>query len=230
MGSNNPAIVLADANVPPTASALAAGMTKLNGAWCESPGTVFVPSALRVELKHEILSGLAELRIGEPLDENANFGPQANPAQYSTLRHRIHEFADARAEVVSVETTPTYGRWIAPTLIIDPPAELARDETFGPVLVIRTIDDVTQAIDECYELANGLAAYVFTRNISEGQRVGAQLPAGEVKINGTSLLDMSDRSTQAFWYGAGIGGHGDAEVLRFFTRARIVGEDIDSPL
>jgi phenylacetaldehyde dehydrogenase len=63
-----------------------------------------------------------------------------------------------------------------------------------------------------------------------GQRVGAQLPAGEVKINGTSLLDMSDSSVQSFWYGSGVGGHGDADLLRFFTGARIVGEDVDAPI
>jgi phenylacetaldehyde dehydrogenase len=51
-----------------------------------------------------------------------------------------------------------------------------------------------------------------------------------VKINGTSLLDLSDRSAQAFWYGSGAGGHGDADLLRFFTGARIVGEDLDAPI
>jgi phenylacetaldehyde dehydrogenase len=41
---------------------------------------------------------------------------------------------------------------------------------------------------------------------------------------------MSERSAQGFWYGSGIGGHGDAELLRFFTGARIVGQDVDSAL
>jgi phenylacetaldehyde dehydrogenase len=96
--------------------------------------------------------------------------------------------------------------------------------------VIRTCADVDEALDESFRLETGLAGYVFTSDIAAGMQIGSLLPAGEVKLNGSSLLDMSARSAQAFWYGSGVGGHGDAELLRFFTGARIVGQDVDSPL
>jgi betaine-aldehyde dehydrogenase len=230
LGSNNPAMVLANADIEATATALAAGMTKLNGAWCESPGTVFVPRPLRDELVAALVGRLEKLVIGDPLDETTTFGPQANPVQAETVRARVAEFAAAGARIETVRTVPQSDRWIAPTLVIDPPGELARDETFGPVLVIRTSASTEEATEESYRLATGLAGYVFTRDTAEGLRVSRQLPAGEVKINGTSLLDMSEHSAQAFWYGSGIGGHGDTELLRFFSGARIVGQDVDSAL
>ena len=230
LGSNNPAVVLDDADIESTAAALAAGMTKLNGAWCESPGTVFVSPAHREVLVLALIERLRQHVFGDPLDARTTFGPQANQVQADTLRARMRELEDAGATVVPVGSIPSGDRWIAPTLVVDPPADLARDEFFGPILLIRTVSSATEAINESYELATGLAGYVFTRDIAEGHRVGPLLPVGEVKINGTSLLDMSDRSAQGFWYGSGIGGHGDAELLDFFTGARIVGQDVASPI
>jgi phenylacetaldehyde dehydrogenase len=230
LGSNNPAVVLADADVRETASALAAGMSKLNGAWCEAPGTVFVPQQLREPLIDALTECLAQLRVGPPLDPEANFGPQSNPVQWRSLRERLDAFARAGARTVTVGDVPEHGLWLAPTLVVDPPDELVADELFGPVLVLRTCDDPDEAIGLSRRLATGLAGYVFTSTPEQGLALGRRLPAGEVKVNGTSLLDMSPRSAQEFWYGSGVGGHGDAELLRFFTGARIVGEDVDSPL
>jgi betaine-aldehyde dehydrogenase len=52
-----------------------------------------------------------------------------------------------------------------------------------------------------------------------------------VKVNGTSVLDLSPDSTQSFWAGSGIGGHGNADLVRFFTGTRIVGADLpDAPI
>lgn len=189
-----------------------------------------MPPALRDDLVNALVRQLEKQVIGDPFDESTTFGPQANAAQAEAVRARIALFARSGARVVTVGPVPSAGNWVAPTLVIDPPAGVARDEAFGPVLVIRAAADTATAIDQAHQPATGLAGYVFTRDPAVGQRVGAQLPAGEVKINGTSLLDMSDSSVQAFWYGSGVGGHGDADLLRFFTGARIVGEDVDAPI
>ena len=66
---------------------------------------------------------------------------------------------------------------------------------------------------------------MFTGDLALGRNVGSRLIAGEVKINGTSVLDMSPDSTQSFFGGAGIGGHGDAGLLEFFTGTQILGTD-----
>ena len=230
LGSNNPAIVLDDADLDLTAAALVAGMTKLNGAWCESPGTVFVPARLLDALLGKLRDGLTALVVGDPLDERATFGPQANPVQRATLDARLEELLRAGARVEPVGAVPEQGFWLAPTLVTDAPEQLVRDELFGPVLVLRPYEQVGDAVAAAHRLHTGLAGYVFTGSVTEGLRIGRLLPAGEVKVNGTSLLDMSPRSAQAFWYGSGIGGHGDRDLARFFTGARIVGVDVDSPL
>ena len=230
LGSNNPAVVLADADLRETAGHLARGMTKLNGAWCESPGTVFVPRHLRGRLVDELVEQLSAERMGHPLDPDVTFGPQSNPAQWSGLRRQVARLQKSGARIVEVGSPPLPGRWIVPTLAIEPSPASARAEVFGPVLVVRGYDDVEDAVGEAHALETGLAAYVFSASPAAAHDVGRRLPAGEVKINGTSLLDLSDRSAQTFWYGCGVGGHGDDDLLRFFTGARIVGQDVDSPL
>lgn len=61
--------------------------------------------------------------------------------------------------------------------------------------------------------------------------LGARLPTGEIKINGTSLLDMAPGSAQSFFGDSGIGGHGDRDVLEFFLAKQVIGVDIeDAPL
>ncbi|MCQ0003737.1 aldehyde dehydrogenase family protein [Actinomadura madurae] len=226
LGSNNPAIVLDDADVARTAEALAAGMTKLNGAWCESPGTVFVPEELRDALVDALVDELGRLTLGDPFDEATTFGPQAFAEQAEEVRTRVAEFSASGARVIEVGTAPPGGRGSSRHSSSTRRAGLGRAEVFGPVLVIRTCETREKAVDAAFHLDTGLAGYVFTTDAEAGQRIGAQLPVGEVKLNGTSLLDMSDRSAQAFWYGSGAGGHGDRELLLFFTGARIVGEDI----
>ena len=230
LGSNNPAVVLADADLRETAGHLARGMTKLNGAWCEAPGTVFVPRELRDRLIDELVDQLGGERMGHPLDPSATFGPQGNPAQWSGLARSVDRLREGGARIVEVGEAPLPGRWTVPTLAIESSADAARAEAFGPVLVLRGYDDLDDAVAECWALETGLAGYVFSTSPTAAHDVGRRLPAGEVKINGTSLLDMSDRSAQTFWYGSGVGGHGDDDLLRFFTGARIVGEDVRSPL
>ena len=233
LGSNNPAVILPDADLQHTAAALVGGLCKLNGAWCESPGTVFVPAALRESLIDAMREQLATLVVGDPLDDASTFGPQSNAQQWTTISEHIERLAESGARIIQVgggDDLPRGGFWTMPTLVIDPPAELVREEFFGPMLVIRTCDTAADAINVALQLETGLGGYVFGQDIPEALRVGRLLPVGEVKINGTSLLDLTPGSTQAFWSGSGIGAHGDRELAQFFTGARIVGRDVDSPL
>jgi betaine-aldehyde dehydrogenase len=118
------------------------------------------------------------------------------------------------------------GCFRSPTVLTGADPADTIDEIFGPVLVVHRVADDAGALKLANGLEGGLAAYVFTSDIDAGMALGRRMLAGEVKINGTSVLDLSPDSTQSFWTGSGIGGHGNAELLRFFTGTRIVGPDV----
>jgi betaine-aldehyde dehydrogenase len=226
-GSNNPAIVRADADVDPTADALVMGFTKLNGQWCERPGTVFVHTALCDALLESVLDRIMRLRPGSCLDTETTFGPQAH-------RRQARGVDDAVGRLQSLGATahaPFAGRvsngcFRSPTVITGADPAETIDEIFGPVLVLHAVADDARALELANGLEGGLAAYVFTSEIDAGVVLGGRIAAGEVKINGTSVLDLSPESTQSFWTGSGIGGHGNADLVRFFTGTRIVGPDL----
>jgi phenylacetaldehyde dehydrogenase len=226
-GSNNPAIVRADADVEMTAESLVNGFTKLNGQWCERPGTVFVSDTLYDRLLAAVLDRLETLQPGSCLEAATTFGPQANTTQAQSVDDAIRHLRSRGASIHTVFGDHAEGGCFRPPTVItgaDPTDTL--DEIFGPVLVLHAVDDDARALEMANRLHGGLAAYVFSADVEDAIELGRHMNAGEVKINGTSVLDLSPESTQSFWIGSGVGGHGNASLLRFFTGSRIVGADL----
>jgi phenylacetaldehyde dehydrogenase len=223
-GSNNPAIVRDDADVGQTAASLATGFTKLNGQWCESPGSVFVAADVHDELLERLLERLGTLRAGDPLDPTVDFGPQAHAGQRQQAEDAVErlERAGGTRHLPRLDL-PAGGHFLAPTVVtgVDP-AETVH-EIFGPVLTLHPVDGDDAALTLANSRAGGLAGYVFGADVAAAARLGARITAGEVRINGTSVLDMHDESAQSFWEGSGIGGHGNDDLLRFFSGVCIIG-------
>ncbi|HVD02773.1 MAG TPA: aldehyde dehydrogenase family protein [Candidatus Dormibacteraeota bacterium] len=225
LGSNNPAIVRADADIDATAGALLAGFTKLNGQWCEAPRTVLVGPSLEAPLIEALLERSAQLRVGSSLSAATEFGPQAHPVQNERVRDRLRRLERMGARLQSSVECPPNGYFVSPTLVTDAPFQETLEEIFGPVLVVHRVQSDEEAMNLAGRLAGGLAGYVFSTDVEAALALGSALPCGEIKIGGTSLLDLADGSAQGFWDGSGVGGHGDAELLQLFWGARIVGVD-----
>ncbi len=226
LGGNNPVIVRADADVEATAGSLAAGMVKLNGQWCEGPGKILVARALHDRLVSALAARLREYRIGPVFDDDAQVGPLAHEAHRALLDAQVARLVAAGADVIVAGRAPDLPGWFWPPRIVvgADPAD-AVEEMFGPVVTVHPVDSDEEAIAIANASPYGLAAYVFGSDVDQAMAVGRRIRFGEVKINGTSLLDLSPQSVQSFWRNSGIGGHGDQDVFRFFCGAQIVGMD-----
>lgn len=225
LGSNNPALVLSDADITYSARELAAGAMKLSGQWCEAPRHVFVMrdqhDALVEALRHE----LATLVIGDSTDAATTLGPVAFAARKAELEAQRDALVAAGARALTVGSVPAAGSFVAPTLILGERL-VPESEIFGPLLLIEPVDSPSDAIARANSGHVGLAGYVFTQDLKLGRQLGQRLVAGEVKLNGTSVLDMAPGSEQSFFGTSGIGGHGDAALLQFFTGVQVIGSDI----
>lgn len=224
LGSNNAAIVREDADLAATAKALADGALKLSGQWCEAPRRVLVDRERRDDLARQLIAEFDRRTIGSSLDDTTEVGPVAFAARRDELDEQRERLAHAGAEVLRVSQVPAEGWFFAPSVAVLDGVGLA-DEVFGPMLLVGGYDDEEEAL----RLANtgqvGLAGYVFGADEERAAALGTRLVAGEVKINGTSVLDMSPDSAQSFFGASGLGGHGDDDVLDFFVGKRIVGRD-----
>lgn len=223
LGANNPAVVLPDADLATTAEALVSGFTKLSGQWCEAPRRVIVVGDT-APLADALEERLARMVVGSSLDESTELGPVAFEARRDELLAQRDELAAAGGRVRAVGEVPGAGWFVAPTVVEGASADPA-GELFGPVLAVRSAPDTDAAVALANAGPVGLAGYVFGTDEAAAAAVGLRLDAGEVKVNGTSVLDMAGESVQSFFGSSGIGGHGDADVLDFFTGRRIVGTD-----
>lgn len=229
LGSTNPAVVLDDADVPATARALVDGFTKLNGQWCEAPRAVFADSRLVEPLVEAVVAGIGTIALGPSTSEDADVGPMAFAGRKAALEDQVERMVAQGARRLAPLATPPRGWFLSPTLLVGDDVRLP-GEVFGPVLAISPVPDERRAVAAANALGGGLAGYVFTGDEERGMRVGARIVAGEVKLNGTSLLDMAPDSAQSFFGGSGLGGHGDRDVLEFYAGKQVLGVDLPDPV
>ena len=93
------------------------------------------------------------------------------------------------------------------------------------MLALHPVASEDEAIVEANAPGDGLAAYVFAGDDETALGLARRLHAGEVRINGTGMLDLALAAEQSFWGSSGIGAHGRHNALEFFTGARVVGVD-----
>ncbi|MDQ6526786.1 aldehyde dehydrogenase family protein [Nocardioides sp. LHD-245] len=231
LGSNNPAIVLADADVATTVEHLAKGMTKLNGQWCEAPRRVFADRSVHGDLVEGLVERLRSTRVGSALDASTDVGPMA-------FRQRRDDLVAQRELLLAAGATaghdidlPDDGWFVAPTVVSSSAQVDLPGEVFGPMIAIEPFTTVGEALARSNAGPHGLAGYVFAGDVERAIAVGGAVEAGEVKVNGTSLLDMCAGSAQSFFGDSGLGGHGDVDVLEFYAGKQIVGVDlVDAPM
>jgi phenylacetaldehyde dehydrogenase len=226
LGGHNPAIILPDADVRTAAVALVDGMTKLNGQWCEAPGKVLVPAALHDELVEHLLDQLGALTIGHCLDQQTDVGPLAYREHRDRLLAGIAELTRAGGQTLTRTPLPDLSGWfLAPTVITGLDASQSIHELFGPVMTIHKVGSLDEALIAADGPETGLAGFVFGADHALALQVAARIPAGEVRVNGCKLADLADGSEQTFWNGAGIGGHGPTDMVRFFQGRQTIGVD-----
>jgi acyl-CoA reductase-like NAD-dependent aldehyde dehydrogenase len=126
---------------------------------------------------------------------------------------------------------PASDRWYPPTILCcdEPQHEIVQEETFGPVLVVQTARDWTQAIELCNGVRQGLAAAIFTESSDIADRFLDQAQAGILKVN-LSTADAAVDAPFGGWKGSGIGPpeHGVFDI-EFFTRCQTVYQNQQAP-
>ncbi|MGW0808648.1 aldehyde dehydrogenase family protein [Nonomuraea sp. NPDC002799] len=217
LGGNNPLVVMPDAPAERAAAAAAELLTALNGQWCRALGRLIVPRTRLGELVEATGARLAGLRAGDPLAEETEFGPLVHSAH---RRRVLDAVAGAGGRATAYGSVPDRGNFLAPTLITG--ADLA-DEIFGPVAAVLPYDTVEEAVALANGTPYGLEGYVVGGDEERALALARRIRAGEVKVNGSSVLSLHLFTPRPAWGLSGLGEEGTAETILFFTGARVVG-------
>ncbi len=226
LGGNNPLLVMPDADPEVAARSAVDLLTTLNGQWCRALGRLMLPESMVDDVLARISGHLAELVVGDPLDPETEFGPIVHPAHREALRSVIETHVSAGGKAHASTAIPEgSGNFLAPTLVTDAPEEACRDEIFGPVASVHTYPD--EDLDRALYLANatpfGLEGYVVGADTEAALRVARSVRAGEVKVNGSTIMSLHLMTPRPAWGLSGMGEEGTRETIRFFTGARVVG-------
>lgn len=223
LGGNNPLVVLPDADTEAAARAAADLLTTLNGQWCRALGRLIVPAGREAEILDATLARLAALRAGAPLDPETDFGPLV----HSGHRDRVAAARDALVGYGGTAHTrldvPADGNFLSPTLVTGVDPVHTTHEIFGPVAAVHPYTTVDEAVALANGTPYGLEAYVCGADEDAALAVARRVRAGEVKVNGSSVMSLHLFTPRPAWGLSGFSEEGTAETLRFFTNPRVVG-------
>ena len=192
LGGKSPNIVFADADLDAAAVGSHFGLYFNQGQCCCAGSRLFVEEKVYDKFVDKIVAMNKTRKLGDPLDPTTEQGPQVDKAQFDKIMHYIGVGQQEGAQCLTGgKRFGDRGYYIEPTLFTNVKDEMAiaKDEIFGPVMSILKFNDVNEIVDRANNTAYGLAAAVWTRDISKAHHLAAKIKAGTVWINCYDVFD-----------------------------------------
>lgn len=190
MGGKNPVIVAADADLELAAEATVSGGLRSTGQKCTATSRVIVVSDVYEAFKEKLVAKVAELRVGDGLQEGTWLGPCANESQFETVMSYIGKGKEEGAKLLVGGERPSEpeladGFYVTPAVFdeVKPDMAIAQDEIFGPVLSLIRVNSLDEAIRVANDTEFGLSASIYTRNIGSILTFVQDMEAGLVRVN-----------------------------------------------
>ncbi len=225
LGGKSPNIVFADANVANAAMGVVAGIFAAAGQTCIAGSRVFAQREVYDELLERVTERARSIRIGDPLAEDTELGPLA----FADQRDKVAGYVDlGRSEGARVLTGGRAtdgglgGYFYEPTVLVDVDNDMrvVREEIFGPVAAIMPFDTEDEVVGLANDTEYGLAAGVWTSNLSRAHRMAARLDAGTIWVN--TYRAMSPMSPRQGFKSSGVGVEHGQETIKDYTRLKSV--------
>jgi acyl-CoA reductase-like NAD-dependent aldehyde dehydrogenase len=229
LGGNGPMVVLDDADLDAAAEASIVASFLCAGQSCTAGELFLVHDAVHDEFVEKVRAAVERsVRLGDPLVEETTMGPLNNSSTADKTDEHVADAVERGARVVTggerASGFPTDLYWHATVLAdVTGEMEIAREETFGPVVPIVRISSDEEALQIANASPYGLLTAVWTRDLARGLRFAEAVDAGWVNVNEStnyweSHLPFGGRSGKS----SGVGRVGGSQVLEAFTEPKTV--------
>ena len=227
-GGKNPALVFADCDMDKAIEGTLRSAFANCGQVCLGTERVYVERPIFDEFVSRLAAEAGKYRLGLPQDKDTDMGPLVSQEHQRKVLSYYELAKQEGAEVVLGGGVPDMpaelaaGAWVEPTIWTGLPddARVVREEIFGPCCHIRPFDSEEEAIALANDTPYGLAASVWTENMSRALRVSPQIEVGICWVNSWFLRDL--RTAFGGSKESGIGREGGVHSLEFYTELQNV--------
>jgi betaine-aldehyde dehydrogenase len=232
LGGKTPVILFEDADLDQALPKVEKALTVFAGQFCMTGSRLLVQRPILDTVRKRLGARLEAVRVGPASDPQSDMGPMINVANVERIDRLVDEAIAAGAKVVvrggRVKDGPlAKGAFYRPTLleIHDHSLPIARQEVFGPVLVMQAFDTEAEAVALANDSEYGLAASIWSTNVDRPLRVARQIEAGTVWINNWAIV--FDETEEGGYKQSGLGRLNGVSALDDFLEYRTIIHEVD---
>jgi acyl-CoA reductase-like NAD-dependent aldehyde dehydrogenase len=225
LGGKSPNVIFADADLKRSAAGVARSIFRSQGQSCVAGSRLLAEKKIADEFVALVLAEMRKLRIGDPLDEQTEYGPLISAAHRERVEGFVKQACADGAELLSGGARPerpARGFYYLPTVLdrVKAHSRAVCEEIFGPVLTVERFTDEDEAIAMANAGRYGLAAYVWTTKVERALRVAERIKTGMVWVNSFFLRDL--RTPFGGARESGLGRQGGRYSMEFWTEPKLV--------
>ena len=228
LGGKNPNIIFADCNWERMMKTSIQSSFSNQGEICLCGSRILIEETVYEKFKKEFVERTKQLTVGDPLDENSKQGAIVSKIHFDKIMRCIETAKQEGGKIlcggnaVKLNGRCASGFFIEPTVIegLGPACKTNQEEIFGPVVTLQSFKTEEEALALANACEYGLAATIWTQDITKANRVAAKVESGIVWVNCWLLRDL--RTAFGGMKNSGVGREGGWEALRFFTEAKNV--------
>ena len=227
LGGKNPNIIFADADFEDALEMALKASFRNQGQICLCGSRLFVEEPIYEKFKAAFVKRTQELKVGNPKTDN-NLGAVVSKNHMNSILSKIELAKEEGGKVLCggnrliLDGELSEGYYIEPTIIegLNHMCRTNQEEIFGPVVSIMPFKNEEDVIEIANSTRYGLAASIFTKDISKGHRVAAKIDSGIIWINTWMMRDL--RIPFGGMKDSGVGREGGFKSLEFFTEPKNV--------
>lgn len=192
LGGKSPALIFADAPLERAIDATIFQIYSFNGERCTANSRALVQRSLLDEFVEKVAARAARVKVGHPLDPQTEVGPLIHPEHLERVMGYVTLGQQEGAKlVVGGQRVGNEGNYLSPGLFVGENAmRIAQEEIFGPILTVIPFDDEADALQKANDVKYGLAAYVWTTDLSRAHRLALHLEAGMTWLNSHNVRHL----------------------------------------